>query len=223
MQFEHGELHTGCRLWKNQMLAMFLKKIVYIMRSWILLLIHVALAVGMTIVTMVSISSGQFDVEAPERELSLDSYHRPVTVVSGSGPYKQAYLDILKEKNYLYEDINDKNMSEYILQKTIDEISTVRERYILATVFENNSITALFNNLPYHTPPLALSMAINSVIRASSSYSIRFTNHPLQLRKNATVSSKRFHANKLSTYLYCVFRMTHGIFYPMRVCPWPQT
>lgn len=206
------------------MLAMFLKKIVYIMRSWILFLIHVALALTMVIVTMASIHSGQFEGGTPaERELSLDSYHRPVTVVSGSGPYKQAYLDILKEKNHLYEDISNKNMSEYIFQKTIDETSTVRERYILATVFENKSITALFNNLPYHSPPLALSMAINSVIRASSSYNIRFTNYPLQFRSNSTVSSKCIHANKLSIYLYCVFRMTHSIFYPMLVCSWLQT
>lgn len=190
MQIGDGELLTGWRLQKNQILAMLLKKIVSTARSWILLLIQILIPVLFLIITIVAERSVDRNKDLPELELSLDSYDRPVTILSGYDPYKSQYIDILKKGDHLYEDIERRNISAYIIDKTIETPSTVRQRYILATDFNNGSITALFNNQPYHSPPLTLSMAVNSVMRSSSNsnYSIRFTNYPLPFTINSKVS-----------------------------------
>lgn len=160
------------------------------MRSWILLLIQIFIPVLFLIITIVAERSVDRNKDLPELELTLDAYDRPITVVSGSGTYKAGYVDILKDESRLYEDIGNENMSEYMIQKTIEETSTVRQRYILGTTFDNSSIKAWFNNEPYHSPPLALSMAIGSAVRTSlnSSYNIKLTNYPLPFTINSRVS-----------------------------------
>lgn len=137
--------------------------------------------------------------DSQERRFSLDHYDQPITILSGTGAYKIAYHDILKESGHLLEDIGSRNVSEYIFQKTIQTTTMVRHRYILATIFEENSITALFNNEPYHSPPLAISMAVNSIIRnkLNSSYKMILTNHPLPIKIDSKVTKKRKHEKYL--------------------------
>lgn len=190
VQIGDGELLSGWKLRRNQMLAMLLKKTVSTARSWILLLIQIFIPVLFLIITIVAERSVERNKDLPELELSLDSYDRPVTILSGDGPYKTGYLDILNNNSHLYEDIGNGNMTGYIVQKTLEATSTVRQRYILATTFDDDSIMALFNNQPYHSPPLALSMAVDSVVRSrlNSSYNIRLTNYPLPFTINSRVS-----------------------------------
>lgn len=181
---------SGWRLRRNQALAMLLKKSVSIARSWILLLIQIFIPVVFLIITIVAERSVERNKDLPELELSLDSYDRPVTILGGSGPYKAGYLNILNNNSHLYEDIENGNITEYIVQKTIEATSTVRQRYILGTTFDSESITAMFSSQPYHSPPLALSMAVNSVVQSTlnSSYNIRITNYPLPFTINSRVS-----------------------------------
>lgn len=57
-----------------------------------------------------------------------------------------------------------------------------RRRYIIgATFHEGNNITAWFNNEPYHSPPLALEYALNSIVSEvlGDDHAIHISNHPL--------------------------------------------
>lgn len=191
VQIGEGDLLTGWKLRQNQILAMLLKKTISTARSWMLLLIQILIPALFLIITIVVERSVDRNRDLPELELTLDSYDRPITVLSESGTYQPGYVEILEEENRLYEDIESKNMSDYIIQKTIDETSLVRQRYILGTTFEGDSIKAWFNNEPYHSPPLALAMAVNSVVRTklNSSYNIHLTNYPLPFTINSRVSS----------------------------------
>lgn len=192
VQIGSGELLTGCKLRRNQIMAMLLKKSVSIARSWILLLIQILIPVVFLIISILSERAVGRHKDLPERKLTLDDYDRPVTIVSGSGRYKTEYLNILNENKNLYEDIEDKNVYEYIMKKTVETTATVRQRYILATYFENNTITAMFNNEPYHSPPLAVTMAMKSIVRSklNSSYNLHLTNYPLPFTINSRVSNK---------------------------------
>lgn len=180
MYIGDGTSLSAWKLWKNQMLAMFIKKGVSIVRSWRLVLVQIIIPVVLVIATILPLRSTN-NVSLPEMDFSLDDYDLPITTLSGSSVYKTEYLNILKESNHLYEDIGSENISEYILQKTTETPSVVNRRYILATNFEEDLITLLFNNQPYHSPPLALAQAIKSIVRTklNSSYNIRLTNYPL--------------------------------------------
>lgn len=170
---------------------MTLKKTISIFRSWILVLIHILIPVVFVILAIISERSMTHDKDLPKLELSLGAYDQPVTILSGSGVFKNEYLDILKENGYVYEDIGNKNVSAYIVNKTSQITSAVRERYILASDFNNGSIMIFFNNQPYHSPPLALSMGVNGVMRSklNSSYSIHVSNYPLPFTINSKVSN----------------------------------
>lgn len=71
-------------------------------------------------------------------------------------------------------------------------------RYIIGASFSdtNDSVTAWFNNEPFHSPPLALQYAINSVVKrkVGLDYSIEFSNFPLPY----TVDTK------VNLHIYCV-------------------
>lgn len=190
VQIGEGVLLSGWKLRRNQILAMLLKKGISTMRSWILLLVQILIPVVFLIISIVSERAVERNQDLPELELSLDSYDQPITLLSGSGAYKTEYSNILQEGGHVYHDIGNENMPDYVLQKTIEETSAVRQHYILGTTFENDVITAMYNNQPYHSPPLALSMAVNSIVRAklNSSYNIRLTNHPLPFTISTKVS-----------------------------------
>lgn len=199
MQIGEGGLLTGCSLINNQILAMLLKKAVCTARAWAILLIQMLLPVLFVMLTLLSERSSKSEKKLPVLKLSLDRYDRPVTILGGTGAYKKEYLNALKEDNHLYEDIEGKNISEYIIDKTIETTATVRQRYILGTTFTDNTITALFNNEPFHSPPLALSMAVNSIVRnkLGSSHRIRLSNHPLPYTLHSKVSRSFWKNTKL--------------------------
>lgn len=169
---------------------MVMKKIFCTLRDWLLLLVHVLIPIVFVILTVLAARSSKIEGDLPELELSLDTYDKPVTVISGSGAYKQGYIGILDNEDRSYEDIANKNMSEYILQKRTEEGHKVRQHYILATAFDGESICALFNNEPLHSPPLALAMAVKGVVRSKldSDHNIRFTNYPFPFTMDTKVS-----------------------------------
>lgn len=67
----------------------------------------------------------------------------------------------------------------------------VRQRYIVGATFgKDNSITTWFNNQPYHSPPLALQLAMNAIIKTevSEEHSILVGNYPLPFTLNTKVN-----------------------------------
>lgn len=66
-----------------------------------------------------------------------------------------------------------------------------RRRYIIgATFHENETITAWFNNEPYHSPPLTLEYVLNSIVAVvlGSDYQIHVSNYPLPYTLNTKVT-----------------------------------
>lgn len=68
-------------------------------------------------------------------------------------------------------------------------------RYLIGASFSdvNNTVTAWFNNEPYHSPPLTLQYAINSLVKKKigSEYSILFSNFPLPYTIDTKVKKQR--------------------------------
>lgn len=80
-----------------------------------------------------------------------------------------------------FEKINE-NLEGYILRLAKAMLVRVNSRYLAgATIRDSMRITAFFNNQPFHTAPLSLSLVHNAVIRAhlGSDHSITVFNKPL--------------------------------------------
>ncbi len=81
-----------------------------------------------------------------------------------------------------FEKINE-NFEQYILRLARSMLVRVNSKYLAgATIRDPHRITAHFNNQPYHTAPLSLSLVHNAVIRAhlGIDHSITVFNKPLE-------------------------------------------
>ncbi|EFA12132.2 ATP-binding cassette sub-family A member 3-like Protein [Tribolium castaneum] len=183
---------TGFKLMTNQFLAMLMKKNLSLKRTWILLFIQILIPV--VILTM-AILTGKYSNKSrnlPKLLITLDSYRNPVT---------------------LFEDKANNSISA-LYTKTVP--STVRLRYIVGASFDKplgsflTTITAWFNNRPYHSPPLALGLVLNVVYKhlAGQNRSIKWANHPLPF----TADSKMAQLSKGQSMGFQVaFNITFGM------------
>lgn len=74
------------------------------------------------------------------------------------------------------------SIDEYILLKYNDPYACVKTQYIVgASITNDSSIIAWYNNEPYHSPPLAINLLHNALVksRLGSGYSIDVSNSPL--------------------------------------------
>ncbi|KAF2894183.1 hypothetical protein ILUMI_11990 [Ignelater luminosus] len=133
-----------------------------------------------------------------------DSYNDPITTLNRSvnNRYAEEYINDLTSQSKKLLNWQQKNYIEQILAEMKEDLSTVRMRYIAGASFQedNNTIIAFFNAEPYHSRPLSLQMAINSVLKkeVSKEHTLQFTHHPLpfssrsKLQKLESAASNEF-------------------------------
>lgn len=74
----------------------------------------------------------------------------------------------------------------------------MKKRYIVGASFNSDTnITGWFNGDPYHSPPLALSLLLNTIYKESLAKSVSFINHPLPLSLKTEVSSSLKYQRKV--------------------------
>lgn len=204
VDIKENDFLTGWALWRNHLLAMLIKRVLSTVRSWILLLIQNIIPVLFLIIAIIVARQMNTANDLPKLDITLDSYDDSVTVVTTENQnnlFYNQYKQLLRNEGREYIDWVTQNMSERMINQviswnyslwqtfnqnylqTIVNTSRVRMRYIIGATFmdSNNSILAWFNNEPYHSPPLALQYAINTLIKAKvgSDRSISFSNFPL--------------------------------------------
>lgn len=107
---------TGFKLFKNQLFAMFMKRVLSTWRSWILLLIQVLIPVIFIILTMVTAQNMKFGKDLPNMDLSFAKYEAPVTVLNGSSPYKDIFVNMVKAESEVL-DYKDEDLSKNVMEK----------------------------------------------------------------------------------------------------------
>ncbi|XP_018330699.1 ATP-binding cassette sub-family A member 3 [Agrilus planipennis] len=175
---------TGCALWRNQFLVMFLKRVLSTYRSWVLMLIQILVPVLFLIIAMIVGRLYDRTSDLPSLPITLSRYNNPVTLISGTSEnnYYNSYLNVMNSQNQKYIETGSGNLSEVILQETASNTAVFRRRYIVSASFNtNNTIVAWFSNIPYHGAPLSLNLVMNSIIKQElgSDYEIRINNYPL--------------------------------------------
>ncbi|XP_066151152.1 phospholipid-transporting ATPase ABCA3-like [Euwallacea fornicatus] len=180
---------SSCEFIKNQIWAMGSKRVLSTWRSWILYLVHCFLPIVFITVSMLVYKQMMSTPELPAMPLDLSSFQNPVTLVHFYE--KSDYSE--KLKSYIpdsYKETNPESIENVTYDLTGRIPSTFRRRYIAGVMFDSieegslydGNMTAYFNNDPYHSPGVALGLALNAMYRKfvnNDQCSIDFINYPM--------------------------------------------
>lgn len=184
-------LLRGYKLISNQVIAMFEKKIYNTYRNWFLLLLQVLIPVSFLIITILIVRTWAGGRDLPSLAISLNSYVNSVTVLAQNNDTQSEYTQrIIQEYEAMWRDATDtqllnvvhESFQDYILRVGREFITRVNAQYLVAAEISDNQITAWFNNQPYHTAPLTLSLLYTAILRGSgcgSHCSINVINSPI--------------------------------------------
>lgn len=180
-------LQTGFGLGRNQMNALFVKKFLQTRRRWPLLIIQLLIPAMFIIITVLSERSRARFADLPRLKINFDSYRETVTVLqvdAAANEIGQQYKAMWADGNPMRRlTVTESKMEDYILGQYDSQLVVVNRAYLVgATIVGNaDSITAWFNNQPFHAAPLAVNMVHNAVLRArlGEDYGIRVTNRPM--------------------------------------------
>lgn len=107
---------SGHKLWRNQVVAMFLKRILFSWRSWLLHLIQALIPIIFVVLTMLTSSSMKFGKDLPLLDITLTSYQGAITMTNGtsSNKYYDTYRKVVSLDSKLH-DYKERDLSENVL------------------------------------------------------------------------------------------------------------
>ncbi|XP_048101265.1 phospholipid-transporting ATPase ABCA3 [Alosa alosa] len=196
------KLNTGARLYMQQFYAMFLKRALYSMRNWKVMVAQFLVPLVFTVLALVVARTLPGRHNTPQLKLSLERYgptYVPIALGPTAGPLAvalaQAYSGQLPEQRATPNNITD--FSEYVLQNAEEEGGAFNEHCVVGVAFRGKSskfveATAYFNNQGYHTPATALQLLDNALYRmlAGPNASIRAGNDPMPRNLSETAQSQ---------------------------------
>lgn len=126
---------------------------------------------------------------------STDAYNQIKSVVGSSAVKRQDITDTLP------------NMLLRIANRTLDQY---KNHYIVAVQATSNNLTVLYNTIPNHAAPLAISVASNIILKQlipNKNYKIVVTNHPMRTDAKLIFGSTRPEPNHIfyATVIFEVF------------------
>uniref|UniRef100_A0A182MY51 ABC transporter domain-containing protein n=1 Tax=Anopheles dirus TaxID=7168 RepID=A0A182MY51_9DIPT len=184
------ELLEGTRLFLYQIWALFLKKIYQTYRNWFLLVVQVLIPVLFVAVTIAVVRNWGGSGDMPPRALGLRFYNPSVTLIQMDPEDKAEKLPASILHNYmqLFRSIPSTPirffewMEDVFLEFANTNLMMVNRQFIVGASITNDNLTAWFNNEALHSPPMALMMMHNALLRTftgSSGRNISITNSPL--------------------------------------------
>ncbi|KAK9892607.1 hypothetical protein WA026_020988 [Henosepilachna vigintioctopunctata] len=186
-----GKSVQGMTLYLNQSLAIALKKIFTVKRSWGMELFKIVLPVLYVILVLSSEESVVEDTFYISRSFQLDQYNQPVTLVEMNGHLQESFVDFVRDMKQTVEITS--NMTQRILELTRASPSSVIYKYIVGASFEINREYAWFSGEPYHSIPLSLQLLLQQKYKSilGKNYNLNFVNYPLP--KNISFDETLFH------------------------------
>ncbi|XP_055711669.1 phospholipid-transporting ATPase ABCA3 isoform X3 [Phlebotomus papatasi] len=189
----NSHLLNGGPLAINQLRAMFMKKIFYTIRNWILFLLQAIIPLCFLVMSVLIARTFAVNWVLPPKTMSFEPYvNNPVTIVQRNyfvGPDSELAIEIFNQYVGLFEDPptertliqTDQDMELKALEEAERNIVAFNSRNIVGATISGNEIIAWFNNQPLHTVPLSMDVVYNAVLRATcgSQCGITVTNHPI--------------------------------------------
>ncbi|XP_025772506.1 ATP-binding cassette sub-family A member 3 [Puma concolor] len=169
-----AKLNTGLALHCQQFWAMFLKKAVYSLREWKMVVAQVLVPLTCVTLALLAVNYSSETFDDPMLELTLGAYGRTVVpfAVPGASRLDQQLSEQLKamlqaEGQEPREVLGD--LEEFLVFRASVEGGGFNERCLVAVSFgdvgERTVVTALFNNQAYHSPATALAVVDNLLFK----------------------------------------------------------
>lgn len=106
-------------MWRNQVVAMFMKRGLSILRSWLLFVIQICIPVLFLVLAIAVVRSVNRFSDLPKLKLELKSYGQPMTAVTSNPNNKFAnqFIDIAKKENVNVMNWGTANFSSKIIEE----------------------------------------------------------------------------------------------------------
>ena len=121
-------LLTGFALWKNQFLAMLMKRALSTWRSMILFFVQNLIPVAFLVIAIVVTRTMDATVDLPNLNMTLDSYNDPISVVTTNdinNPHYLQYKQMFESEHRTLRNWETGNMTQHMLEQvtTVDLIT----------------------------------------------------------------------------------------------------
>ncbi|XP_071067543.1 ATP-binding cassette sub-family A member 17-like [Dasypus novemcinctus] len=193
--------NSGFSLLCQQFYAMFLKRVTYSWRNWMMILsIQILVPLVIVIFSLIAFSLSTKNLETIPLDLTLKTHGEsivPFFISQNSRLDPQLskhFADMLVKDGHTPMEILG-SIDEFLLTKAEDEPESFDNRYVVAVSFEDvknhTVVTALFNNQAYHSPAMALTLVDNFLFKLLSGEgaSITVYNHPQPMSSQETSES----------------------------------
>lgn len=194
-----SDRNTGVVLYWQQFRAMFMKRVLHTWRNLLLIVVQLFIPIVCTFFAIIASKILPSPGDSQPITLSLDTYGS--TVASYSSYSSNAIIDQLTQ-DYAHQfagtdtmtvnvTSNDTySMLDYLIEERELTMSEFFRTNMAAATFSSSVLpdnstrvngVALFNEQPYHTPPMALNAIDNALMRyyVNDSFYITTINHPL--------------------------------------------
>lgn len=174
------------------MQALLKKKVLNSWRNLALLFIQILIPVSFVSITILIVRSWGGNKDLPKLELSINTYSKTQTTLQVD---PALWSDSISQKifeNYRIQfreykkelDVITGDMIDHYLNKSKEFLARVNNRYLFGASIGQSNITMWFNNQPYHTTAISLSLIHNAILRTVSGKqcSITVANKPLPFR-----------------------------------------
>ena len=184
------------KLTVNQLIALMMKKILNSYRNWIMLFIQTLIPILFALITILTVQSWGGNRDLPKLQFSLNTYSRTVTSVEVKPSLDPESISMKIYEGYRNQftsnalDIVEEDMSTHYLRKSKQFLTRLNSRYLYGATIGSKDITVWFNNQPYHTSPVSLSLVHNAILSAvaGKTCSISVSNQPLPYSTDTRVS-----------------------------------
>lgn len=153
---------------------MVIKKFLYSIRNYILLIIQFAIPALFVVITMLAEMAFTGNKDLPELAISFDEYLKTVTTVEKGSLTSGSPVDgIFVSYQKIFEEFSDdheivvstKPFEDAILDEYRSSVSNANLNFMVGATFNEDIITAWFNNQGYHTAPLSINLINNAILK----------------------------------------------------------
>lgn len=171
---DYRDFVYGAKLHASQIKAMTIKKFLYSIRNYILLIIQFVIPAFFIVLTMLGEDVLTGDRDLPQLSIAFDQYLQTLTTVEkgtfdeGSlidGAFKnyQSIIENLPSEHTLT--VADVDFEEQILNQYTKSVSRTNLYSMVGASFHKEVIKVWFNNQGYHTAPLTINLINNAILK----------------------------------------------------------
>lgn len=206
---DYSKFLYGFPLMMSQIWAMVLKKFLYSIRNYILLIIQFGIPAFFVAITMLLENTFNGNKNLPELTIELGQYLETTTTLANgvieadslvekvSTTFQSLFKNLPAEQRL---SVINENFEDHILSQYGQSVSRTNLEFMVGASFSDAGITAWFNNQAYHTAPLTINLINNAILKSfpeAAMKAINVINKPLPYTSSSRVRIFHYQTFKL--------------------------